>query len=200
MQLWSHKAKQDALNQSDEERRQQPSSLREMLDNKNVPKTAGHEPGESSGPIPIILCGKTEEIGRGVIEGLKPDYEVIHFITSSASGAVIIPALLTSKTTTPPPQHPDTSTIGSGNYASSPRAVVLGGAFDEEAIKMLQKAVAEQGTASRKIPWLRHDGSKAAPPPGPEYGKAMVARVREKLGLLEGEGKLDGEYGGDEWY
>ncbi|KXH60045.1 hypothetical protein CSAL01_05506 [Colletotrichum salicis] len=198
MQLWSHKAKQDALNQSDEQRHQQPS-LREMLDNKNVTKAAGHEAGESSGPIPIILCGKTEEIGRGVIEGLKPEYEVIHFITSPASGAVIIPALLTSKTTTLP-QHPDTSTIGSGNYASPPRAVVLGGAFDEEAVKMLQKAVVEQGTASRKIPWLRHDESKAAPPPGPEYGKAMVARVREKLGLLEGEGKLDGEYGGDEWY
>ncbi|KAK1633418.1 hypothetical protein BDP81DRAFT_397306 [Colletotrichum phormii] len=198
MQLWSHKAKPDALNQSDEQRCQQPS-LREMLDSKNVPKAAGHEPGESSSPIPIILCGKTEEIGRGVIEGLKPEYEVIHFITSPASGAVIIPALLASKTTTLP-QHPDTSTIGSGNYASPPRAVVLGGAFDEEAVKMLQKAVAEQGTASRKIPWLRHDGSKAAPPPGPEYGKAMVARVRERLGLLEGEGKLDGEYGGDEWY
>ncbi|KXH36746.1 hypothetical protein CSIM01_03140 [Colletotrichum simmondsii] len=197
MQLWSHKAKQDALNQSDEERRQQPS-LREMLDN-NKPKATGGDHEDSSGPIPIILCGKTEAIGRGVIEGLKPEYEVIHFVTTPASGALIIPALLTSS---PPPQHPDTSTIGSGNYASPPRAIVLGGAFDEEAVKSLQNAVVEQGAAaaSRKVPWLRHDGSKAAPPPGPEYGKAMVARVREKLGLLEVEGKLDGGYGGDEWY
>ena len=26
-------------------------------------------------PIPIILCGKTEAIGAGVIQGLKPEYE-----------------------------------------------------------------------------------------------------------------------------
>ncbi|EXF80551.1 hypothetical protein CFIO01_04258 [Colletotrichum fioriniae PJ7] len=194
MQLWSHKAKQDALNQSDEKRRQQPS-LREMLDNKS--KATESDSKDSSGPIPIILCGKTEAIGRGVIEGLKPEYEVIHFITSPASGAIIIPALLTSS---PPPQHPDTSSIGSGKYTSPPRAIILGGAFDEEAVKSLQNAVVKQGTASRKVPWLRHDGNKAAPPPGPEYGKAMVVRVREKLGLLEGEGKLDGGYGGDEWY
>lgn len=25
--------------------------------------------------IPVILCGKTEAIGSGVIEGLKPDFE-----------------------------------------------------------------------------------------------------------------------------
>lgn len=72
MQLWSHKAKQDALNQSDEERRQQPS-LREMLDNKS--KATESDSKDSSGPIPIILCGKTEAIGCGVIEGLKPEYE-----------------------------------------------------------------------------------------------------------------------------
>lgn len=25
--------------------------------------------------VGVILCGKTEQIGRGVIEGLKPGYE-----------------------------------------------------------------------------------------------------------------------------
>ncbi|RWA03042.1 hypothetical protein EKO27_g12063, partial [Xylaria grammica] len=40
---------------------------------------------------PIILCGKTEQIGRGVIAGLKPEYEVIHFIMSPESGAAQIP-------------------------------------------------------------------------------------------------------------
>lgn len=29
----------------------------------------------ASTPIPIILCGKTEQIGQGVIEGLKPEFE-----------------------------------------------------------------------------------------------------------------------------
>ncbi|OHE97072.1 hypothetical protein CORC01_07681 [Colletotrichum orchidophilum] len=199
MQLWSHKAAQDARIQSGEQHHH--PSLREMLDNKNEPKAGGIAPENISGPIPIILCGQSEQIGRGVIEGLKPDYEVIHFITSAASGAVIIPALLTSKTT-PPPQHPDTSTIGSGNYAAPPRAVVLGSVFDDAAVELLQKAVVDddQGTPSRKVPWLRHDLRKPAPPLGPEYGKAMVARVKEVLGRLEGEGKLGGEYGGDEWY
>ncbi|GKT47180.1 uncharacterized protein ColSpa_07361 [Colletotrichum spaethianum] len=198
MQLWSHEATQDAIKQDAQAQNQEAQTLREMLNSK--PKT-NDEPHESSPPaIPIALCGKAERIGRGVIAGLKPEYEVIHFITSPASGAVILPALLAAQ---PPPSHPETSTIGSGNYAAAPRVVVLGGAFDEAATAVLQTAVAHaraQSADVRTVPWLRQDSSKPAPPIGPEYGQAMVVRVKEALARLEGEGKLDGSYGGDEWY
>ncbi|KAK2002540.1 hypothetical protein LX36DRAFT_568082, partial [Colletotrichum falcatum] len=127
--------------------------------------------------------------------------KVIHFITSPTSGAAILPALLASQ---PSPSHPDTSTIGSGNYATAPRAVILGGAFDDAATAVLQEAVSDAGARLsadvRTVLWLRQDQSKPAPPLGPGYGEAMIARVREALARLKGEGKLDGSYGGEEWY
>ncbi|EFQ31647.1 uncharacterized protein GLRG_06936 [Colletotrichum graminicola M1.001] len=172
--------------------------------------------GPLSPAIPVVVCGKMEQVGGKVIAGLMPEYDaqsgdwidtntspkVIHFVTSPASGAVILPALLASR---PLPSHPDTSTIGSGNYAAAPRAVILGGAFDDAATAVLQEAVADaRARASadvRTVPWLRQDSSKPAPPRGgPGYGEAIVARVRKALARLEGEGKLDGNYGGDEWY
>ncbi|WYZ36758.1 hypothetical protein EsH8_II_000264 [Colletotrichum jinshuiense] len=185
-----------AQNGLDAENRQgAPASLRDILDGKT---DAAEEPGPppSTTPIPIVLCGKAERIGRGVIEGLKPEYEVVHFITTAPSGAAIIPALLTGQA---PPSHPETSSIGSGNYTVVPRAVVLGSAFDDAAVEVLRGAVAN-AQGARKVPWLRHDLSKPSPPIGPEYGKVVLARAKEALGKLEREGKLDGEHGDDEWY
>ncbi|KAK1593613.1 uncharacterized protein LY79DRAFT_669156 [Colletotrichum navitas] len=159
------------------------------------------EPREPLSPaIPVVLCGKTEQVGSKVIAGLRPEYDVIHFVTSPTSGAAILPALLASR---PLPPHPETSRIGSGNYTAAPRAVILGGAFHDAATAALQGAVADARASAdvRTVPWLRQDSSKPAPPRGgPEYGAAMVVRVREALARLEGEGKLDGSYGGDEWY
>ncbi|OLN87223.1 hypothetical protein CCHL11_03602 [Colletotrichum chlorophyti] len=224
MQAWHTEASREARNQQDA-----PSSIRELIEKRD------NDVRPSA--IPVALCGKTEQVGRGVIEGLKPEYEgeplypskhhtppgekhppfpprlheirlsanmtrvsaarkVVHFITTPVSGAVILPALLSNQ---PPPSHPDSSAIGSGNYATPPRAVILGGAFDDATTEVLRKAVAETQGA-REVPWLSQDSSKPAPPLGPEYGKAMVARVKEALTRLEGEGKLDGSYGGAEWY
>lgn len=52
----------------------------------------------------------------------------------------------------------------------------------------VEKEFASSGASS--VAWLRHDGSKPAPPVGPEYGKAMVQRVRDTLDSLKNEGKL----------
>jgi hypothetical protein len=41
---------------------------------------------------------------------------------------------------------------------------------------------------------------KPAPPLGPEYGKAMVARSKEALLKLQAEGKLDGTDDGLYYY
>lgn len=41
----------------------QPSSLLELLRSEGKPFR-----------IPVVLCGKTEKIGQGVIEGLKPEF------------------------------------------------------------------------------------------------------------------------------
>ncbi|KAM0186939.1 hypothetical protein ACHAPA_008037 [Fusarium lateritium] len=150
-----------------------------------------------SAPIPIILCGKTEIIGQRVIEALKPEIEVVHFILPGESGKAIIPDLLSGKL---PPSHPDSSAIGSGNYEQVPRAVVLGGAFEESDIAALREAVkAVDGV--RGVAWVRQDSSQPAPPVmSPEYPKLMTRRTKEAVVQLEREGKLDGRHDELEWY
>ncbi|KAI1305519.1 hypothetical protein F5Y03DRAFT_395051 [Xylaria venustula] len=133
---------------------------------------------------PLILCGKTEEIGRGVIATLKPEYDVIHFVMSPDGGAVQIPAILKGEQS-----PPSESALGSKDYSKPPIAIILGGAFDDAGIETMMKA--SEGT--RPIPWLRPDLTKPAPPLGPEYGKALVARIKVLLAQLEKEGKLSEE-------
>ncbi|SCO76311.1 uncharacterized protein FRV6_00523 [Fusarium oxysporum] len=148
-------------------------------------------------PIPIILCGKTEFIGERVIEALKPEIEVVQFILPGDSGRVIVPALLAGKS---PPSHPDSSAIGSGNYNNAPRAVVLGGAFEESDIATLRDAV-KIVNGARGVAWLRQDTTQPAPPvTSPEYPKLMTRRTKEAVIKLNKDGKLDGTYDGLEWY
>lgn len=85
--------------------------------------------------------------------------------------------------------------MGSKNYNRTPVAVLLGAAFDNQGIEELREA--SKGT--KHVPWLRPDTSKATPPPGPEYAKAVSARIKEKMISLEKEGKLDGN-GDVVWY
>ncbi|KAL5589723.1 hypothetical protein FOVSG1_011590 [Fusarium oxysporum f. sp. vasinfectum] len=148
-------------------------------------------------PIPIILCGKPEFIGERVIEALKPEIEVVQFILPGNSGRVIIPALLAGRS---PPSHPDSSAIGSGNYNNAPRAVVLGGAFEESDIATLRDAV-KTVNGARGVAWLRQDTTQPAPPvTSPEYPKLMTRRTKEAVIKLNKDGKLDGTYDGLEWY
>ncbi|KZM19779.1 uncharacterized protein EKO05_0004158 [Ascochyta rabiei] len=132
---------------------------------------------------PVILCGKSEAIGAVVIENLKPEFEVIQFIQNVDAGKIQIPTLLRG-------EKPESSgsSLGSKNYARAPVAIFLGAAFDDRDIQELRKA-AESTT---KVPWLRPDTTKPAPPPGPEYGKAMVARIKETVKGLEGRTELKG--------
>lgn len=108
---------------------------------------------------------------------------MIQFIQTVETGKQQIPALLRG-------EHPGPSgsALGSKNYERTPIAVLLGAAFDDQGIKDLREAA--KGT--KNVPWLRPDTSKPTPPPGPEYGKAMVARIKERVASLDKEGKLEG--------
>ncbi|KAI1349195.1 hypothetical protein F5Y01DRAFT_192085 [Xylaria sp. FL0043] len=133
---------------------------------------------------PVILCGKTEQIGQGVIANLKPEYEVIHFVLTPEAGAVQIPAILRGHQS-----PPSDSALGSKDYSKTPVAVILGGGYDDAGIEVIMNA----SKGIKPIPWLRPDLSIPAPPLGPEYGKAMVARVKEVLAQLSEDGKMDTE-------
>ncbi|KAI0426007.1 hypothetical protein F5Y09DRAFT_320269 [Xylaria sp. FL1042] len=133
---------------------------------------------------PVILCGKTEQIGQGVIANLKPEYEVIHFVLTPEAGAIQVPAILKGEQS-----PPSDSALGSKDYSKAPVAVILGGGYDDAGIEVIMKA----SRGIKPIPWLRPDLTKPTPPLGPEYGRAMVTRVKELLAQLSEESKMDKE-------
>ncbi|KAI2641423.1 hypothetical protein GGS26DRAFT_585814 [Hypomontagnella submonticulosa] len=145
-----------------------------------------------SRPIPIVVCGRAEIVGRPVVEGLKPEYDVILFCLGSQATAAEVPYVL--KGLAPPSQS---SYIGSGNYASPPVAVVMGAAWDAADVELVHTAMrVAPGVPATKAPViLRNDTSVPAPqPPAPEYAAQLIRRIRETLGRLvrEGEEQLTG--------
>ncbi|KAF4996642.1 hypothetical protein FGRMN_4388 [Fusarium graminum] len=140
-------------------------------------------------PIPIIFR-------HLAISGVLTS-PVVHFVLPGDSGKVIIPELLAGK---PPSAQPESSTIGSGNYDQVPRAVVLGGAFEESDIAALRDAV-KAVNGARGVAWVRQDLSQPAPPvTSPEYPKLMTRRTKEAVVQLDKDGKLDGTHDELEWY
>ncbi|OJJ50232.1 hypothetical protein ASPZODRAFT_13320 [Penicilliopsis zonata CBS 506.65] len=137
----------------------------------------------------IILCGRSTQIGSVVVAGLKPEVEVIHFVMSAEAGKAEIPAILRGESVSP------TNEYGTHDYSKTPDAVVLGGGYDEQDISTMRAAC--QGVKNN-IPWLRPDMTKPTPPLGPEYGKAMVQRV--KVALAELREKETPSEDGIEWF
>ncbi|KAL3963242.1 hypothetical protein ACCO45_000246 [Purpureocillium lilacinum] len=62
-------------------------------------------------PIRVVICGKSEEVGRGIIAGLQPEVEVIHFGLSPAALAAELPAVLAGRA-----PASASSGLGTGNY------------------------------------------------------------------------------------
>ncbi|KAK0638494.1 hypothetical protein B0T16DRAFT_462271 [Cercophora newfieldiana] len=158
------------------------------------PKIAVSAFSKMASPIPIIIVGAQESVGLIAKEALKPEYEVIHFTLRPAAFAEI-PLLLKGEVPSPP-----SSSIGTGNWSTPPKAVVFGGAFTADNIKELRALVDGTEGNLRKIPWVAVDGSKPRPEVrGNEQGymAAMSKRFKKGLEELEAEGKL-GADGADE--
>jgi hypothetical protein len=109
---------------------------------------------------------------------------VVHFILTPEAGIVEIPQVLDG--TIP------TRTIGTGNLSTPVKAIVLGGAYDADAVSKMREAVGQ----GPQVPWLLQDPDVLTPPLGPEYGKAMVVRVKRALGKMQASGRLDSGDGG----
>ena len=90
---------------------------------------------------------------------------------------------------------PTDSTLGTKNYEHTPVAILMGAGYDDQAIDEMRAAAKD----SKAVPWLRPDTTKPAPPLGPEYGKAMVARIKETMKDLSAQGKLENN-GDIVWY
>lgn len=153
-------------------------------------------------PLPVILCGKIENIIVAVIEALLPEIEgkfillllirqsmklllicvVVHVILSPEAGKVQIPLLLRGDKT-----FPSGFDLGSKNYEVLPAAILLGAAYDDEAVKEMREAAKD----TKSVPWIRTDTTKPAPPLGPEYGRALVVRIKETVKELQENKRMD---------
>lgn len=100
------------------------------------------------------------------------------------AGAVQIPAIFRGE-----PSPPAESQLGSKDYSQKPVAVILGGAYTDADTEAMMTAAA----GIHPVPWLRPDRGKPAPPLGPEYGKALVARIKTLLSELEKEDRMKEE-------
>ncbi|KAI1093917.1 hypothetical protein F5B19DRAFT_94680 [Rostrohypoxylon terebratum] len=153
--------------------------------------------GFFSKPTPVILCGKAEIVGKQVIEGLKPDIEVILFCQGSDPTAAEVPYIL--RGVAPPTQS---SHIGSGRYSRRPKTVIMGAAWDENAVAQVKAAIQSAGLPPGTAPIiLRNDTSVVTPkPPAREYGEQLIRRIRLVMGKLERGEKVDGPEEGVVWY
>lgn len=111
---------------------------------------------------------------------------MIHLILNTKSGCEQIPLVLSGKSAS------SDSTLGSQDYTNLPVAVVSGAAYSAEDVAAMMKA-SETADGATSVPWLRagEDKQKDMPPPGPAYGKAIVARVKQTLNeITNGQGQL----------
>lgn len=73
---------------------------------------------------------------------------------------------------------------------------MTGGGYNDDDVKVMREAC----EGKRGVVWLRPDMQKERPPLGPEYGKFVVGCVKECLGRLGEEGKLEKEGNGEVYY
>ncbi|KAI1458924.1 hypothetical protein F4805DRAFT_456315 [Annulohypoxylon moriforme] len=150
-----------------------------------------------STPIPVVLCGKAEVVGRQVVEGLKPEIEVILFCQGSQPTAAEVPYIL--RGLAPPSQS---SYIGSGAYSTLPKAVIMGAAWDADDVALVKAAIQSVSLPSGAAPIiLRNDTSVPTPqPPAPEYGQQLMRRIRSTMGKMARGEKVEGPEEGVVWY
>ncbi|KAM3549575.1 hypothetical protein ARSEF4850_008781 [Beauveria asiatica] len=144
--------------------------------------------------IPVIVCGRRETIGESVAAGLKPEYELVHFVKMPEAGVKDLPLVLKGI-----PPETAASGVGTGNIADGAKAVILGGGYDDNDYEVMRKAV-DATALDRRPVWLRNDLRVAMPPPGPEYGKEVVVRVKNLLNKLEKENSLDAADSNMYWF
>lgn len=139
----------------------------------------------TSGPFASNECNEAINAGQraplvGAGSGSGSGHGVVHHQTH----LVQIPAISRGET----PASSD-SELGTKNYSQKSIAVILGAGYDDEGAKVMMEA----SKGIYPIPWLRPDTSKPTPLLGPEYGKALVQRIKDLAPQLEKEDKMNEE-------
>ncbi|KAJ5882561.1 uncharacterized protein N7529_001233 [Penicillium soppii] len=135
-------------------------------------------------PLPVIACGGTNpQVFNAVKPLYLPEYEIIHNVISSISGAVEIPLLLQGLAP-PVAEEPNRGTM---DYSKPPVAVFVGALYSDEEFDEMYQAC--RGLSS--VPWLKMDMTVPKPPLGPGYAEHVVQRIKTCMKKIEAEGKLE---------
>ncbi|KAL3457263.1 hypothetical protein BJX64DRAFT_269253 [Aspergillus heterothallicus] len=137
-------------------------------------------------PIPLVLLGRSVEVGRPVSQFLRPQYEVIYFIQTPERARSELPKLLAGKEPAPTDNN-----IGTNNFAQPPRVLMFGRGYTIDFVEELRKSLA--GVSKEPVAWIVGDPAKAPTgPPGPGYieqvanaAKAAVSSWAEAGGKEE---------------
>ncbi|KAI5855064.1 hypothetical protein GGS23DRAFT_445781 [Durotheca rogersii] len=126
-------------------------------------------------PVPVVLCGKTLEVGEKVTPMIKPEIEVIHFVNSYEYAKENLGDLIAGRG----PKAPSGNVVGSHDYSKPPRAVIFGRAFAPEDVKELNRLFRGSGTP---VAWIAGDPSVIPPEnPGPGYAEKAADNVKRAL-------------------
>ncbi|KAL2821436.1 hypothetical protein BDW59DRAFT_164171 [Aspergillus cavernicola] len=135
-------------------------------------------------PLPIIACGSANpQVFNAVKPLYLPEYEIIHNVTSSTSGAVEIPLMLQGHA----PPIGEGQNRGTMDYSKPPVAVFIGALYGDEETDEMRQAC--EGLSS--VPWLRMDMTVPKPPLGPGYAEHVVQRIKACMKKIEVEGMLE---------
>ena len=123
---------------------------------------------------------------------------VIHLILTPSDGQTQLPFVLKGQTPPANVRNKDADAIATCNYSDPPKAIVFGGGYSDEDVKIMREACQGFGEG---VVWLRPDLSVLTPPfeEKEKYGMHMVTRVREALGRVVDAGR-DGEGREIVWY
>ncbi|KAI1384551.1 uncharacterized protein F4822DRAFT_433095 [Hypoxylon trugodes] len=122
---------------------------------------------------PVVLCGKTLEVGEKVTSLILPEIEVIHFINSYEDAKAHLGDLLAGRG----PKTPSSNHIGTHDYSRPPRAVIFGRAFAPADVQELNRLY--RGTGKVPVAWIAGDPAVKPPAqPGPGYAEKGADNVK----------------------
>ncbi|OTA67169.1 hypothetical protein K449DRAFT_455307 [Hypoxylon sp. EC38] len=132
--------------------------------------------GDLAAPIPVVVCGKVEKVGKVVVEGLKPEYEVILFCLGSQPTAAEVPYKSTERQ---PKKHLETHQFPPFPFSNSPSSIPLRQCANHHLPKVLR------GTAPPTQSSYIGSGNYATPPVavlmGQAWDEAAVAQVKTAI-------------------
>ncbi|EME43769.1 hypothetical protein DOTSEDRAFT_151270, partial [Dothistroma septosporum NZE10] len=137
--------------------------------------------------IPIALCGKDPATCRGLVQGMLPEYDVVHICHNAEAAVAELPKLFANHATKP---TADTCSNMERSRARTPKAILVGGGFTDAEFEEMRKE-----PIVRTVPWMYPPASVRARGKGPPPVGLIVAQARRTLtkhGLVPGrEGTVE---------